>query len=87
MAVEFLRRSLSHLRYPQEGNSKRKQSHLSPAPTSDTSNSPKKGRKPPGAPTPEKQAKILALLREGRMVEGARRSIGINGSSLYPECG
>ncbi len=33
------------------------------------------------------QAQILALLREGRTVEGARRSIGINRSTLYPECG
>jgi hypothetical protein len=32
-------------------------------PRSDTSNGLKKGRKPPVAPTPEKQAEFLTLLR------------------------
>jgi AcrR family transcriptional regulator len=59
-----------------------KQSHSS-ALTSDMSNSPKKGRKPPVVPTPEKQAEFLSLLREGRTVEGAARNVGIHRSTLY----
>jgi len=50
---------------------------------SDTSNSQKKGRNPPVAPTPEKQVEFLALLREGRTVEGAARNVGIHRSTLY----
>ncbi len=47
----------------------------------------KKGRKPPEAPTPEKQAEFLSLLREGRTVESAARNIGIHRNTLYLECG
>src|SRR5712692_5557284 len=68
---------------PKEGNSMKKQSHSSRAPVSDTSNSPKKGRKPPVAPTPEKQSAFLKLLREGRTVEGAARAVAIHRSTLY----
>lgn len=35
------------------------------------------------APTPEKQALFLALLRQGRTVEGAARNVGIHRSTLY----
>lgn len=47
------------------------------------SNSQKRGRKPPVAPTPEKQAEFLVLLRGGRTVEGAARSVGIHRRALY----
>jgi transposase-like protein len=60
-----------------------KERSASPASRSDTSNTPKKGRKPPVAPTPEKQAQFLALLREGRTVEGAARAVAIHRSTLY----
>lgn len=55
----------------------------SPTPAGDTSDNHKKGRKPPVAPTPEKQAEFLSLLREGRTVEGAARRVGIHRSTLY----
>ena len=55
----------------------------SPASRSDTSNTLKRGRKPPVVPTPKKQAQFLALLREGRTVEGAACAVAIHRSTLY----
>ncbi len=55
----------------------------SPTPASDTYDSLKKGRKPPVAPTPEKQAEFLSFLREGRTVESAARGVAIHRSTLY----